>query len=136
VTSPVIHKFTISVTIDFHHKNLTINNVHDISSFMFCYLYVIYYHYITLPRYPAASRAAPHLCLMCSACYVIIIIGSTALGGPWPPQANVINNLYPGDPPTNFQNPVSLRLPLPQQSILISVGHILFDLQDLSTISI
>jgi hypothetical protein len=26
---------------------------------------------------------------------VIIIMGSTALGGPWPPQANVAINLYP-----------------------------------------
>ena len=64
-----------------------------------------------------------------------IIISSTALGGPRPPQANVANNLYPGNPPASFYNPVSLRLPLPPQSILISVGHILDDLQSLSTIS-
>jgi len=44
MTSPVIHKFTILVIIDFHHKNLTMNNVHNTSSFMFWYLYVIYYH--------------------------------------------------------------------------------------------
>jgi hypothetical protein len=29
---------------------------------------------------------------------IIIIIGSTALGGPWPPQANVASNLYPRQP--------------------------------------
>jgi hypothetical protein len=29
----------------------------------------------------------------------IIIIGSTALGGPWPPQANVASDLYPGHSP-------------------------------------
>jgi len=46
---------------------------------------------------------------------IIIIIGSTALGGPWPPQANVASDLYPGHPPTNFYNPVSLRLPLHRQ---------------------
>jgi hypothetical protein len=43
----------------------------------------------------------------------IIIIGSTALGGPWPPSANVTSDLYPGHPPANFYNPVSLRLPPP-----------------------
>ena len=63
----------------------------------------------------------------------IIIIVSTALGGPWPPQANVTSDLYPGHPPANFYIPVSLHLPLPQQSIFISVGHIL-DLQGLSII--
>ena len=35
---------------------------------------------------------------------VIIIIGSSALGGPWPPQANVTCDLYPGHPPANFYN--------------------------------
>jgi hypothetical protein len=38
---------------------------------------------------------------------IIIIIGSTALGGPWPPQANVASDIYPGHPPANFNNPVS-----------------------------
>jgi len=33
---------------------------------------------------------------------IIIIIGSTALGGPWPPQANVTSDLYPGHPPASF----------------------------------
>jgi hypothetical protein len=65
---------------------------------------------------------------------IIIIIGSTALGGPWPPQADVASDLYPGHPPANFYNPVFLRLPVPRQSILISVGHVLVD-QGLSTIS-
>ena len=60
---------------------------------------------------------------------IIIIMDSTALGGPWPPQANVATNLYPGHLPANFQNPVSLRLPVPCQSILISVGQVLVDLQ-------
>jgi len=63
---------------------------------------------------------------------IIIVIGSTALGGPWPPQANVPNDLYPVHPPANFCNPVSLRLPPSRQSILISVGHVLGDLQGLS----
>jgi hypothetical protein len=44
---------------------------------------------------------------------IIIVIGSKALGGPWPPQANVASDLYPGHPPVSFYNPVSLRLPLP-----------------------
>ena len=61
-----------------------------------------------------------------------IIISSTALGGPCPPQANVAS-VYPGRPPANLYNPVSLRLPILRQSILMSVGHVLFDLQDLST---
>jgi hypothetical protein len=26
--------------------------------------------------------------------------------GPWPPQANVASDLYPGHPPANFYNPV------------------------------
>jgi len=55
----------------------------------------------------------------------VIIIGSTALGGPWPPQANVASGLYLGHPPATFYDPVSLHLPLPCQFILISVGHIL-----------
>jgi hypothetical protein len=62
---------------------------------------------------------------------VIIFIGSTALGGPWSPPANVASDLYPGHPPANFYNPISLRLPLHRQSILISVGHVFVDLQDL-----
>ena len=66
---------------------------------------------------------------------IIIIIGFTSLGGPWTPQAIVASDLYPGHPPTSFYNPVSLRLPLPCQSVLIPVGHILVDLQGLSTIS-
>jgi hypothetical protein len=66
---------------------------------------------------------------------VIIIMGSTALGGPWPARANVASDLYPMHPPANFHNPVSLHLPLPRQSILISVSHILVDLQGLSIIS-
>ena len=65
--------------------------------------------------------------------YHIIIIGSTALGGRWPPQVNVASDLYPGQLPTSFYNPVSLRFPQPLQSILISVGHVLADLQGLST---
>ena len=43
--------------------------------------------------------------------------------------------LYPGHSPPSFCNTVSLRLPLPRQSILISVGHVLVDLHGLSTIS-
>jgi len=66
---------------------------------------------------------------------IIIIIGFIALGGPWPPQAIVASDLYPGHLPASFYNPVSLRLSLPRQPVLIPVGHILVDLQDLSTIS-
>jgi hypothetical protein len=59
---------------------------------------------------------------------IIIIIGSAALGGPWPSEATVARkNLYPGHLPANFYNPVSLRLPLPRQSIFILVGHVLVD---------
>jgi hypothetical protein len=72
--------------------------------------------------------------VFCYLSIIIIVIGSTALGGPWPPLANVAIDLYPGHPTANFYNPVSLRLPLPCQSILISVGHVLVDLQGLSTI--
>jgi hypothetical protein len=50
---------------------------------------------------------------------IIIIItnttGPTALGGPWPPQANVASDLYPWHQTANFYNPVSSRLPLPRQ---------------------
>jgi hypothetical protein len=45
---------------------------------------------------------------------IIIIIGSTAIGGPWPLQTNVASDLYSGHPPANFYNTVSLRLPLPR----------------------
>jgi hypothetical protein len=48
---------------------------------------------------------------------IIIIIGCTALGGPWPLQANVASDLYPGHPPANFYNPLSLCLLLSHQSI-------------------
>jgi hypothetical protein len=65
---------------------------------------------------------------------IIIIISSSALGGPRPPQANVASDLYPVELPANFYDPISLRLSLPHQSILISVGHVL-DLQGLSVIS-
>ena len=64
---------------------------------------------------------------------IIIIIGCTALGRPWPPQTNVASDLYPGHPPANFSNTVSLCLPPPSQSIFISVGHVLGDLQGLWT---
>ena len=57
------------------------------------------------------------------------------LYSPWPPQANVASDLYPGQSPASSYNPVSLRLPLPRQPILISVGHVIGDLQGLSTIS-
>jgi len=56
------------------------------------------------------------------------------LYSPWPPQANVAKDLYPGQSPAHFYNPVSSRLPLPCQTILISVGHVLIDLQVLSTV--
>ena len=65
---------------------------------------------------------------------IIIIIGSIVLCGPWLPQANVASDLYSGHPPANFYKPVPLRLFLPRQSILISVGHVLVDLHCLSTI--
>jgi hypothetical protein len=53
---------------------------------------------------------------------------------PWPLQGNVAKDVYPGQSPANFYNPVPSRLPLPCQSILISVGHVLVDLQGLYTI--
>jgi len=65
---------------------------------------------------------------------IIITIGSTALGGPWPPQANVASDLYLWQPPGNFYHTFSLRLPLHRQSVLISVGHVLIHFQGLSTI--
>jgi hypothetical protein len=66
---------------------------------------------------------------------MIIIIRPTALSGTLPLQANVASDLYPGHPPSNFYNPVSFRFSLPSQSILISVGHVLVDLQVLYTMS-
>jgi len=45
-----------------------------------------------------------------------IIIGSTALAEPRPPQTNVASDLHPGHPPANFYDPVSLRLPVLRQS--------------------
>ena len=65
---------------------------------------------------------------------IIIIIGSTAVSGSWRPQADT-SDLYPAQPTVNFYNAVSLYLPLPRQSILISVGHVIDDLQGLSIIS-
>jgi hypothetical protein len=61
--------------------------------------------------------------------FIIIIIDSTALNGSCRPQANVASELYPGQPKASFYNPISLRHPLPRQSILISIGHVLVDLQ-------
>jgi len=66
--------------------------------------------------------------------FQIITIGCTALGGLWPPQANVASALYPGNPPAKCHNPVDLLLPEPRQYILISVGHVLVDFQVLSII--
>jgi len=66
---------------------------------------------------------------------IIIIIDSAALGGTSPPQTSVVSDLYSGNPPANFYNPVTLRLPIPHQSILILVGHVIVDLQCLSIIS-
>ena len=45
---------------------------------------------------------------------IIITIGSVTLGGPWPPKANIAIDLYPGQPPANFYNPVFLRLSPPR----------------------
>ena len=69
-------------------------------------------------------------------CIITInIIGCTVLGRPFPPQVNVASDLYPGHLPSNFYKPASFRLPLPRKSISISVGHVLVERQDLSTIS-
>ena len=51
---------------------------------------------------------------------IIINIGSTALGRPRPPQADVVSDLYPGHPPANFYNPVSLLLPPPRRPLCIA----------------
>jgi hypothetical protein len=64
---------------------------------------------------------------------IMIIIGSTALGVPWSPEANVASDLYPVQPSVSLCNPVSLRL-LPRKSILFSVGHVIVDLKGLSII--
>jgi hypothetical protein len=42
----------------------------------------------------------------------IIVISPTALGRPWPPQANVSSDLYPGQPRANSYKSASLRIPL------------------------
>jgi hypothetical protein len=65
----------------------------------------------------------------------VIIVGSAALVGPWPSQAIIASDLCPGQPSASFDNPVSLRLPLPRQSVLISVVHVLVGLQGLPIIS-
>ena len=52
--------------------------------------------------------------------FIIIIIGSTALGGPWLPQANVASDLYPRQPPASFYHPFSLRLPVPRPMYVLS----------------
>jgi hypothetical protein len=48
---------------------------------------------------------------------IIIIIGSTALGRPWPPQANIASVLYSGHPPIYLRYililPLHLCLDLP-----------------------
>jgi hypothetical protein len=59
---------------------------------------------------------------------LFIIIGSTALGGPWPPQANVASDFCPGQRSTSSYSPAFFLLPPRHQSILISVGHVLVDL--------
>jgi hypothetical protein len=64
----------------------------------------------------------------------IVIIGSTALGGPWPPHKIVASDFYPGQPSSSFYSPASLSLPPTRHSILISVGHVLVDLQSLCII--
>jgi hypothetical protein len=50
-------------------------------------------------------------------------------------SSNVASDHYHGHPPANFYNPVSLRLHLPSESILVSVGHVLDDLHLLSETS-
>jgi len=74
---------------------------------------------------PPTQRHIPEGPIRQQIIIIIIIIGSTALGGPWSPRANVGSDLYSGHPPVNLYNPVSLRLLLPPQSFLISVGHVL-----------
>jgi hypothetical protein len=44
--------------------------------------------------------------------FIVVVVSSTALGRPWPPQANVASDLYLAKPPASFYKPVSLRLPL------------------------
>ena len=101
----------------------------------------ILFHYQS-PKFEGTSRtqfqntiqySQIHLLLFVNT--IITITGSTGLGGPWPPLAKVTIDLYPGQLPANFYNPVSLRLLLPRQSMLIAVGHVLVDLQGLSTVS-
>ena len=55
--------------------------------------------------------------------FIVINIGSTAIGGPWPPQANVTIDLYPGHLPASFYNPVSLCNHLPHRSLCIASCH-------------
>jgi len=88
---------------------------------------------LTSVRHLSLSWASPiqSTCTIIIIIIIFVVIGSTALGGPWPPQANVATDLSPVQPPANFYNLVSLRLPPPRQSILISVGHVLGDLHGL-----
>jgi len=44
---------------------------------------------------------------------VVVVVASTALGGPWPPQANVASDPHPAQQPSSCCHSVSVRLPLP-----------------------
>jgi hypothetical protein len=64
---------------------------------------------------------------------IVVAVGCTALGGPWPPQANIASAFYPEHPPANFYNQVFLCPPPPRQSILILVHYVHGEFQGLST---
>jgi hypothetical protein len=51
------------------------------------------------------KNSFPKVYVLCSFVeHIVIILGSTALVGPWSPQTNVASDLYPGHPPANFHN--------------------------------
>jgi hypothetical protein len=101
------------------------------SIFLLFWLFLISYSFITHVRW--IMYVTVFYYTLCTG--PIIIIGSTALGGPWPSQANVASDFSPVQPSNNFYSPTSLCLPPPRQSILFAICHVLVDLQDFCVIS-
>jgi hypothetical protein len=66
---------------------------------------------------------------------VVVVVDSAALGGPSPPQANVAQRSISWAAASHFPQSSFLVSSLPRESILIPIGHVLVDLQDLSILS-
>ena len=55
--------------------------------------------------------------------FIVINIGSTAIGGPRPLRAKIASGLYPGHLPASFYDPVSLCIHLPHRPLCIASCH-------------